>query len=345
MAAGNWEATDLSELIRRQRTAAALTQRQLAELSGVSLAMIRDIEQGRTLRPRPASLRRLARVLSIAESGDASRRDRRQRRAHPDHGGVLTLRVLGPLRVSRAGASIEVRSGRQRALLGMLAVADGAPIPRRGIIDTLWAGGAPDSATHLLQTHVSELRRTLGTDLSPPHRRSLVRSEHGCYRIDERAARSDLNAFRRQVRRARLRAASGHPGEAFTLYGEALDLWRGPVLADIEELHLHPLLHAIHQERAAVAVEFADAGLELRAHREVLTRLVPASLLDPLNGALGARLMIALAGSGQQVAALDFFDRTRRQLNNELGIGPDTQLLYARTAVLRGSLAPVPPAG
>jgi hypothetical protein len=47
---------DLADTVRRHRTAASLTQHQLADRAGVSTATIRDIEQRRTLRPHPASL-------------------------------------------------------------------------------------------------------------------------------------------------------------------------------------------------------------------------------------------------------------------------------------------------
>src|SRR5215467_3627649 len=55
----------LAALVRDHRRAAGLTQGQLASLSGVSRAAIRDLEQGRTHRPRPGSLARLAAALGL----------------------------------------------------------------------------------------------------------------------------------------------------------------------------------------------------------------------------------------------------------------------------------------
>src|ERR1700691_2694905 len=53
------------ELIRAGRRRAGLTQRQLADRAGVSVGMVRDLEQGRTTRLRAESARRLASVLRL----------------------------------------------------------------------------------------------------------------------------------------------------------------------------------------------------------------------------------------------------------------------------------------
>src|SRR5215470_15034637 len=60
-----YRAVRLAALVRDHRRAAGLTQGQLAESSGVSRAAIRDLEQGRTRRPRAESLARLANALGL----------------------------------------------------------------------------------------------------------------------------------------------------------------------------------------------------------------------------------------------------------------------------------------
>jgi transcriptional regulator with XRE-family HTH domain/tetratricopeptide (TPR) repeat protein len=57
--------------LRAQRTAAGLTQEDLAERSGVSLRAIADLERGRTHRPYPSSVRALVRALGLPETAAA----------------------------------------------------------------------------------------------------------------------------------------------------------------------------------------------------------------------------------------------------------------------------------
>ena len=76
----------LGTLVRERRRAAGLTQRELAQRSGLSMAAVRDLEQGRSRRPRPGTLDALARALGLdarqlaalaaAEIGRASCRER-----------------------------------------------------------------------------------------------------------------------------------------------------------------------------------------------------------------------------------------------------------------------------
>ncbi|MGH3279485.1 MAG: ATP-binding protein [Trebonia sp.] len=55
------------EWLRQQRTAAGLTQEDLAERSRVSVRAIADLERGRTKRPYPSSVRALVRALGLPE--------------------------------------------------------------------------------------------------------------------------------------------------------------------------------------------------------------------------------------------------------------------------------------
>ena len=52
-------------LIRIRRRAAGLTQQELAELAQVSVGTVRDLEQGRTRRPRRGSVSKRAGMLGL----------------------------------------------------------------------------------------------------------------------------------------------------------------------------------------------------------------------------------------------------------------------------------------
>ena len=56
----------VGERLKQLRQHRVLTQRELAERSGVPLPTIKNIESGKTLQPRPQTTRSLAQVLQIS---------------------------------------------------------------------------------------------------------------------------------------------------------------------------------------------------------------------------------------------------------------------------------------
>lgn len=74
------ERGELAQWLIRLRRNARLSQRNLAELAEVSLATIRDIELGKQRRPRPDTLRLLARGVATDVAGEVG--DKALRRAY-----------------------------------------------------------------------------------------------------------------------------------------------------------------------------------------------------------------------------------------------------------------------
>jgi transcriptional regulator with XRE-family HTH domain len=98
--------------LRERRRAAGLTQDELAGLAVVSTGTIRDIEQGRVARPRPASVSRLAAVLGV-DTGAVTQPAPAAWGSFPDPAGQLPgfwLGVLGALTVCCDGVEVD-RSG------------------------------------------------------------------------------------------------------------------------------------------------------------------------------------------------------------------------------------------
>ena len=70
-------------MVRIRRVEARLTQEQLAELSGLSVRAISDIERGTTMRPRRSSIALLEAALNrFAEASDAPSTDEAARLGH-----------------------------------------------------------------------------------------------------------------------------------------------------------------------------------------------------------------------------------------------------------------------
>ncbi|MFC3727510.1 BTAD domain-containing putative transcriptional regulator [Actinoplanes nipponensis] len=324
---------NLAQLLRNARLRLGLTQHQLAARAGVSLGAVRDLEQGRSARPRTGSVRALADVLGLSDEHRARLGGPAQPPAAepPDAPGPASIAVLGPLALTRAAAPVPMGAGRHRVVLARLALTPGRAVRRDELIRLLWGEQAPPSAHNVLQTHVSRLRRLLqpGQD-GPP---VLTLSPAG-YRLWADDDRLDLAAFRSRLEQAREPGLG--PQRQFDLLADALDLWQGDDPAeDVPELHGDPSAVALVDERVDAAVRLARLGETVRREAEVLPRLRRLINRHQWHEGLHARLVVALAASGQQAAALDVYDEIRRRLGDELGVDPGDELAEARQAVLR----------
>ncbi|MFD5084884.1 BTAD domain-containing putative transcriptional regulator [Kitasatospora sp. NPDC058406] len=326
--------------LRSFRSRAGLSQEDAASRAGISLRALRDIEHGRVQRPQARTLQRLAEVLGLtdreldglsAAAGDAAPR------------GALRPRllILGPLDLRRGRVTVPVTSPMLRRLLGLLALKHPEPATQQEITDTLWPSGPPGSRQSLVHTYVSQVRQLLEPDghRAAP-RPAVVRTPTG-YRLEDSRSRIDLGGFDELVDRAQ-RVHRGPEREAgYELLAQALRCWRGPVLADADlVLRQHPAAVAANERRVAAALSHADTAMLLGRAGEAVPVLGDLVHAEPLHEGLHARLILALAGSGEQAAALRVFDRLRARLDEELGVGPGAEVRDAHLRVLRRQLPP-----
>ena len=336
--------------LRRLRTSAGLTQAQLAAQAAVGVRTVRDLERG-GVRPRAASLRRLAAALGI----DADQLDELAhgdvRIVRPpaadgpdgpddaDHAVTTRLRidVLGPLSVRRGPRNVSIPSAMQRTLLGLLAIQPDQVAGVEEIIDTLWGSAPPRTSRELVHTYVSSLRRLLAAPGVP----APLRREPTGYRLRLGPDESDAAHFADLAARARRAGAAGAAQASWQLHGEALACWRGPLLAGESGWAVqHPAAVSLGALRVAVAVEWADFGLGLGHYGRTAQVLLALCTQEPLHEGLAARLMVALAGEGRQAAALDLYTGLRERLDTALGVKPGPELREAHLRVLRGRLPP-----
>jgi DNA-binding SARP family transcriptional activator len=324
-------ASGLGAVIRERRRAAGLSQQQLAEAAAVSVGALRDLEQDRTTRPRRSSLKRLGAVLGI---GADLPPDRSETGAKAGNGAVR-LRVLGPLGVWRGDTPIELGAARQQATLGLLALQSNTVLHRDRIIEALWDGEPPDSAVKMVQACVGHLRQRLDPGRAPRDREGLLVSVGTGYRLRADAGQLDLIAFGDLADRAQAARRSGDVAWACEAYGQALSLWQGEPLADVDLLSGHPAIVGLARRHAAVVSEFAETMIGAGLHDRALPQLQALAGRDPLDERVHAWLMIALAGTGQQAAALSVYDQLLRRLDDQLGVRPGAVLTEAHARVLR----------
>ncbi|GAA2374787.1 AfsR/SARP family transcriptional regulator [Catellatospora methionotrophica] len=314
--------------IRERRNRAGLSQAELAALAAISAAGLRDLEQGRVLRPRPDTLRRLAAALSLT----TAETDALIELGHDPDGdpGGVRIEVLGPLRVTIGGHSIDLGSPTRRTLLALLALSPNAVVPRDELTEQLWA---TPQATPLLQTHISRLRARLsGQPIG-------IAAVGDGYRLDVTADQLDLLAFQDVAAQARSLSAHGRQEDALRCFQRAVAMWRGAPLADLPGLQTHPALVDLGRQRRACAIEYADAGAP---PQQALAALLPLAEADPLDEPVCLRLMTALAATGQRAAALAAYEALRRGLRDELGVDPGPELEQAHRTLLGGPAGHVP---
>jgi DNA-binding SARP family transcriptional activator len=247
----------------------------------------------------------------------------------------MRFRILGPLEVVDGDRPVPLGGARQRALLALLLTRANEPVSADGLIDDLWGEEPPRSAANALQFHVSQLRKALGDPAA------LVTREPG-YLLRVGPDDLDLLHFERLVSRAR-----GAPPEvAAGLLREALALWRGPALADLAyEPFLQTEIARLEELRHAALEERFDADLALGRHAQLVGELESLVRAQPLRERLRGQLMLALYRSGRQVEALELYQRTRRELLEELGIEPGPALRELETGILRHDPALAAPEG
>jgi DNA-binding SARP family transcriptional activator/Tfp pilus assembly protein PilF len=256
----------------------------------------------------------------------------------------LRVQVLGPVRAWRDGTELDLGTPRQRALLGLLALACGQPVGRDELIDTLWSDQPPPTAINVIQTHVKRLRQIMDPQ-RPPHRPSVVLPRVGDgYALRLAAEAIDVERFRQLVTAARVRH-HGNEGQAAAVLDEALRLWQGAPFADVPALAAHPKLAALLAERRVALARYGEALIASGAAVDALPALEEAAAAQPLDEAAQARLVRAYHAAGQPARAFETYHKVRKRLADELGVDPGAQLTAAHLALLgAGTPAPEPAA-
>jgi predicted ATPase/DNA-binding SARP family transcriptional activator len=239
----------------------------------------------------------------------------------------LEFRVLGPLEASRDGQAVDLGAHRQRALLAALLVRADEVVSRERLVDELWGDVAPPSATNMVQVYVSRLRKALGRDL-------LVTRPPG-YMLRLGDAQLDSITLADRLARAREAMAQARAGEVLDALSEALELWRGPPLADFTYESFAQAEAARLEELRLEAIELRmDAELALGRHARLVGELEQLIAQHPFRERLRGLLMLALYRSGRQAEALASYRAARKAMADELGIRPSRALRELEQAIL-----------
>ncbi|MFJ9085100.1 AfsR/SARP family transcriptional regulator [Streptomyces sp. NPDC102384] len=253
----------------------------------------------------------------------------------------MRYRILGTTQAFRDdGTAVPVGGARLRALLTVLALRPGRPVPVAFLVDEVWGEEPPADAAGALQALVGRLRRALGAE--------VITSSEGGYRLAAAADDVDLFRFERLTADGARALADGDPEKALDLLDDALALWRGPALADLPDRSTE-VTRWDTRHLDARRVRLA-AYLALGRADEVLPELTSLCDAHPLDEPLQVLRLRALRSAGRGAEALAAYEGVRRGLADTLGADPGPELralheeLLAPTAPTPRGSAPDPAA-
>jgi DNA-binding SARP family transcriptional activator/streptogramin lyase len=195
-------------------------------------------------------------------------------------------------------------------------------VSRDRLIDELWDGSPPETASTALQVHVSQLRKALGHDAivtqAPGY---MVKVEPGALDLDRfELLQKEAQGLDAETSAERLR--------------EALALWRGAPLADVDDSVGRAERAQLEERRASAVEQRIAVELDLGRHVELVPELETLVREEPLRERRRSQLMLALYRSGRQADALDTYRSGRKLLADELGLEPGGELRQLEKAIL-----------
>ncbi|MDP9793957.1 putative ATPase/DNA-binding SARP family transcriptional activator [Catenuloplanes nepalensis] len=226
------------------------------------------------------------------------------------------------------GRAVPLGGARLRALLAMLLLDAGRPVPLDRLIDGVYGDRPPAGAVNALQSQVSRLRAALPVEF-----------DGGGYRLAVDPDEVDAHRFTRLAAAAHDALATAREShvKAAALLREALGLWRGEPLSDVRSAPFAAAQVARLAEARLLAVEdLAEAELASGASRAVIGDLRDLVIAEPLRERAWALLMRALAADGRPAEALAAFETARHALADALGADPSPELSEVHRAILRG---------
>ena len=250
----------------------------------------------------------------------------------------MRFRILGHLEVQGPDGWTAISAGKWRSLLACLLVRPGQLVPTESLIFELWGDNPPSTANNMVSIYVHRLRKEIIGDAEG---RILVHRAPG-YLLRVAPGDVDIQVFESLAAEGRSALSAGRPDQAAELLGEALGLWRGPLLADVPRSETL----TTHVERAtelwldATELRIA-ADLACGRAAQVVAELRGLVREHSMRERLWALLIRALDEAGRRAEAFEAYALARRTIAEELGVEPGSELqrLYAELLAADASSA------
>jgi DNA-binding SARP family transcriptional activator len=213
--------------------------------------------------------------------------------------------------------------------LALLLMHSGDVVSRDRLIEELWAGAPPASASQSLDAYVSRLRRAF----REAGANDVLATRAPGYVLN--APSTDARSFESLVGEARAMLAAGDAERGVERLGEALALWPGAAYPEVAD---QPWARAesgrLEELRLAATEDRIEGELALGRHAALVAGLEVLAARHPERERVVGQLMLALYRSGRQAEALAAYRAARRGMVSELGLEPGRDLRRLESAVL-----------
>ena len=139
----------------------------------------------------------------------------------------MEVGILGPVDITDGDTHLTVEAPKERALVATLALNVGTPVPPAVLITALWGDDPPATADKTLQSHVSKLRKLVGTE--------VIVSEPSGYVLRVDPGSVDAHRFEELLDAGGDALRDGDARTAHDCCPECRALWRGEPLTDLAE--------------------------------------------------------------------------------------------------------------
>jgi DNA-binding SARP family transcriptional activator len=258
---------------------------------------------------------------------------------------TLEITLTGQLSAQADGHRADATDlpGRQASVVfAYLVAARDRPVPTEELAEAVWGGTLPTTWRPALRGVVSKVRDFLDL-LGLPAAEALT-SSSGCYRLrlpSDTAVDVELaGAAAEEAQRA---LGEGRLAEALEAAEQARTTAGRPLLPGHDGAWIEDRRAALRQVLVRSVELLVDAHLAAGHADQAVGPATDLVALEPFRDSAHRRLLTARAAAGDRGGALLAYDRYRRVLSEELGVGPSPELEAAYLELLHAEPSAVPP--
>lgn len=252
----------------------------------------------------------------------------------------MQIHVLGPMTVLNDDLEPVVLAPKPRRLLALLAVNADSAISVNALVQELWGNNPPRTATATIQTYIGQVRRTIAEALKKnvtEIAEEILITEGSSYVLSMRRVALDIAEYEMLTAAGNAAVQRGAFVEGSDLLHQAVALWRGPALVNVEagELLGARIVH-LDESLLCTLEHRIYADLQRGAHHTLVPELTELTARHPLHENFHRHLMLALYRCGRRAESLAVMRRLRARLVEELGLEPSPFLVQLEQDILRG---------